>query len=400
MPHESIEPNPQSQAPEPAAVRIALFTPFSPGIGGGSVQLRSHLVQMPDLNVDWYYLSQTTEQGERRHRLGAPLTQTQFLSDLSARSGFLPGSKTAVQNLVKQMPADLYWIVAHNEGISVAAELLDAGKKVHLTVHDDPFGTWIRSDRYRFFRPLLSRTFPRILRAAQSIDVTSWGMRNLYREKYAVKCFALYLHVPQLPHLNTVPDPDRLTIGHIGTLYHPEPFRRFIAASKHIAVQQKRSFRFIRIGTSPQIDSIAAKDPGIFEFHPDLSEDAAIPLLAQCDFLYAMYPPGQRFELFRKTSLPVKLSTYLQAQRPVFAHTPPDSTLARVVGSYHVGKVCESSQQNDIERSILELLNAPSPRDNFELLRDELMGFAQVRQLNAALRGETWRDFPEFDFPR
>ena len=30
-------------------MRIALFTPYSPEIGGGSVQLRSHLAQIPDL---------------------------------------------------------------------------------------------------------------------------------------------------------------------------------------------------------------------------------------------------------------------------------------------------------------------------------------------------------------
>jgi hypothetical protein len=380
-------------------VRVALFTPFSPGIGGGSVQLRSHLRQMRGLDVDWYYLAQNPAQGERWHYLGSPLTSAQFLSDLSARTGLLPGSKAAVRNLVKQIPADLYWVVAHNEGISVAAELLDLGKKVHLTVHDDPFGTWVRSDRYRLFRPLLSRTFPRILRSAQSIDVTSWGMRNLYRQEYGVKCFALYLHVPQLPQRNIVPDPAHLTVGHIGTLYHPEPFRCFIAACKKIAARQQRTFRFIRIGTSPAIDSIAAKDLAIFEFHPDLTEEAAIPLLAQCDFLYAMYPPGKRFELFRKTSLPVKLSTYLQAQRPVFAHTPADSTLARIVGPCNVGKVCESNQLDDIEHSILELLGPPVRRDNFEVLRQQLMGFSQVQQLQAALRGENWQHFPEFDFP-
>jgi hypothetical protein len=381
-------------------VRIALFTPFSPGIGGGSVQLRSHLQQMPDVQVDWYYLAQKPAQGERWHHLGSPLMPAQFLSDLSARTGLLPGSKAAVRNLVKQIPADLYWIVAHNEGISVAAELLDLGKKVHLTVHDDPFGTWIRSDRYRLCRPLLLSTFPRILRSAQSIDVTSWGMRNLYRQKYGVNCFALYLHVPQLPQLNIAPDSAHLTVGHIGTLYHPEPFRRFIAACKKIAAQQKRTFRFIRIGTSPGIDSIAAKDPAIFEFHPDLTEAAAIPLLAQCNFLYAMYPPGKRFELFRKTSLPVKLSTYLQAQRPVFAHTPADSTLARIVGPYNVGRVCESNEENGISQKISELLGVSVPRDNFELLRQQLMGFSQVEQLEAALRGENWRHFPEFDFSR
>ncbi len=190
---------------------------------------------MSGFDLDWYYLAQKSSQGERRHCLGTPITQPQFLSDLSVRTGFLPGTKAAVRNIVKQIPADLYWIVAHNEGISVAAELLDLGKKVHLTVHDDPFATWIRSDRYRLFCPLLSRTFPRNLRAAQSIDVTSWGMRNLYRQKYGVNCFALYLHVPQFPLLNVAPDPDFLTVGHIGTLYHPQPLRCFIAACKKIA---------------------------------------------------------------------------------------------------------------------------------------------------------------------
>jgi hypothetical protein len=291
------------------------------------------------------------------------------------------------------MPADLYWIVAHKEGISVAAELLDLGKKVHLTVHDDPFGTWIRSDRYRYFRPLLHHTIPPSRLATRSIYVTRWGMRKQKKKKYGVNCFALYLHVPQLPQLNVVLDPSCLTVGHIGTLYHPEPFRRFLAACKNVAAKKKRHFRFIRIGTSPEIDSIAAKNPGTFEFHPDLTEQAAIPLLAQCDFLYAMYPHGKRFELFRKTSLPVKLSTYLQAQRPVFAHTPPDSTLARIVGPARVGRVCDSIGQNVIEQHISELLNTPPSRDNFESLRRQLMGFTQVEQLHAALRGENWQSF-------
>jgi len=180
--------------------------------------LRSHLHYLPELDVRWYYLANQPAANSQCKWLGPRLTTTELLSDLSARSGFLPGSKSRTKNLVEQMDADLYWVVGHYEGISVAAELIAQGKRVHLTIHDDPFGTWTRSQRYRMFRPLLRNTFPAILRAAQSIDVTSWGMRNLYRQKYGVQCFALYLCIAALPQVSASPDPRYLTIGHIGTL--------------------------------------------------------------------------------------------------------------------------------------------------------------------------------------
>jgi len=162
-------------------LRIALFTPFSPEIGGGSAQLRSHLRFLPDLDVRWYYLAPQPALHPQSNWqwLGPRLTPGEILGDLTARSGFLPGTKSRVRQLVSQMDADLYWVVGHYEGISVAAELQEESKPVHLTIHDDPFGTWIRSDRYKWFQPLLPRTFPRILRNSRNVDVTSWGMRNL-----------------------------------------------------------------------------------------------------------------------------------------------------------------------------------------------------------------------------
>jgi hypothetical protein len=379
--------------------RIALFTPFSPEIGGGSVQLRSHLQFLPELDVNWYYLSNRSvaQDNQKWKRLGEGLTMSEFLSDLSARTGFLPGSKAPVRDLVKQMDADLYWIVGHYEGISVAAELCEQGKRVHLTVHDDPFGTWVRSERYAMFRPLLLKTFPRVLRSAVSIDVTSWGMRDLYRTKYGVKCFALYRHIAELSNLGVVRDRNHLTIGHIGTLYHPEPFRRFVSACKKIAEQTSRGLRIVRIGASPEMDIVAAQDTALFESHGDLSEENAIPLLASCDILYSMYPAAKKYQLFRRTSLPIKVSTYLQAQRPIFAHAPGDSTLACVVGKYKIGQVCETDDEQDITGVLRKLLADGVPHANYEHARRELMGSAQVQQLGAALRGEGWELFPEFD---
>src|SRR5215471_20299576 len=145
-------------------MRIALFTPYSPEIGGGSVQLRSHLAQMPDLNVEWYYLSAAPVRGDHRHWLGESLSPAQFAADLSARSGFLLGSTAPAREIASRMNADLYWVVAHYEGISVAAELLAMGKPVHLTVHDEPLALLIMSRRLRPLWPLMSLAFSRVIR--------------------------------------------------------------------------------------------------------------------------------------------------------------------------------------------------------------------------------------------
>lgn len=99
-------------------------------------------------------------------------------SRLSARSGFLPGSTKSVHNVVSRIDADLYWVVAHYEGISVAAELLSMGKPVHLTVHDEPQAMLMRSRRYRALWPLMGFTFARVLQGARSVDVTSTNMRD------------------------------------------------------------------------------------------------------------------------------------------------------------------------------------------------------------------------------
>ena len=381
-------------------MRIALFTPFSPNIGGGSAQLRAHLRDLTDLDIEWHYLA-PSEEPVTNHQskwVGPRLTAAELLSDLSARTGFFPGSKARVRKIVEQMRADLYWIVGHYEGLSVAAELCDQGKPVQLTIHDDPFGTWRRSGRYRWFQPLLRATFPQLLRRVKGIDVTSWGMRNLYREKYGVKCFSLYLHVPELPRLDAHRAANKLVVGHIGTLYQVEPFWKFLNACKRIARDQQKALRIVRIGSSPEWNDLIAESPELFESHGDLDEPAAVSLLASCDLLYAMYPLGRKYELFRKTSLPIKLSSYVQAQRPIFAHSPGDSGLARIVAPSGVGCVCSSLDEGDIERKIREVLSGSICPDSFERLREELMGPDQVRQLGAALRGEDWQRFPDGNF--
>src|SRR5207248_1506582 len=151
------------------------------------------------------------------------------------------------------------------------------------------------------------------------------------------------------------------------------PFREFVSACKRLAAEDNRSLRIVRIGASPEMDALAAENSDIFESHGDLSEETAIPLLANCDFLYAMYPAQAKYELFRRTSLPIKASTYVQAQRPIFAHTPSDSTLACIVNKYKIGQVCPDQREDQIARDVRKLLDATIPTASYETARSELM---------------------------
>src|SRR5215467_13951960 len=76
-------------------VRLALITPFSPEIGGGAAQLRSHLRHLPSLDLEWCYLAprEVSCREARSRWLGPCFTPGELLSDLSARTGFLPGSR-------------------------------------------------------------------------------------------------------------------------------------------------------------------------------------------------------------------------------------------------------------------------------------------------------------------
>jgi hypothetical protein len=179
--------------------------------------------------------------------------------------------------------------------------------------------------------------------------------------------------------------PQTLTVGHIGSLYHPDPFRNFLLAARSYAASQNRSLKIVRIGDSPEMNKIASENLAAFESHGELLEQDALPVLAHCDFVYSMYPSGFRFQGFRRTSMPIKLSTYIQAQRPIFAHTPTDSGLAALISKHEVGVVCSSNDEPEIGRAIKTILDAKITRANFESIRNDLMSAEQLEQLRVAL---------------
>ena len=87
----------------------------------------------------------------------------------------------------------------------------------------------------------------------------------------------------------------------------------------------------------------------------------------------------------------MKLSTYVQVQRPIFAHTPSDSSLASIVGKYNLGAVCTTNEESELRHALHAVLQKEVPHACFEEVRLELMGPAPLQQLRAALTREALR---------
>lgn len=370
-------------------MRIALFTPFSPDLGGGSIQLKSLLPQLAEFDIDWYYLAPAKAASGVGTWLGPQLMGGPLLRDLIRSSRlWLRGTSRRIQEIVAHMDADLYWVVAMNEGVLVALQLSVSGKPVHLTVHDDPVSVFQRSTRYRLLSPFLRRAFSRLMRSVKSVDVISYGMRDFYSEKFGIDSLVVYRYVQGLPRFKDhAIKTDLIRVGHIGIIYAAKQFKEFAEALRVHGRDLGIPIKLVKIGRSREFEKVQQAYPDLVEDLGELPEKAAIEELSKCNFLYCMYPDARRFEMFRRTSQPMKLSTYIQAQRPIFAHTPADSTLAAAVGKYRIGSVCSSSERQDIKVALKVLQHLEEvPRERFEQARTELLGIAQVRNLESTLR--------------
>jgi len=129
-------------------------------------------------------------------------------------------------------------------------------------------------------------------------------------------------------------------------------------------------------------------------FYPTASEDEVIPQLANCDILYAMYPLEKRLEVFTQTSLPTKLSSYLQAGRPILAHCALSSTLAEYINTTGLGLIWKSdnvaegmaaleklSTLSVTEQKVLHARDHYFGERNLEVINSYLMHRAQTRKI-------------------
>jgi hypothetical protein len=179
-----------------------------------------------------------------------------------------------------------------------------------------------------------------------------------------------------------------LRIGHIGSIYSHGQFANFLRAAGIYSAKKTCKPVLILIGRQQwSAEQFARELPAgaSVRLLGDMREEDAIKELARCDFVYAAYPFENSMQVFRQTSFPTKLSTYAQSQRPIFAHTPADSTLADAVTRFQVGLVCAHQGVDAIAKHIEMIQARKICSEDFEVFREKVFGIDNVRRLENLL---------------
>jgi hypothetical protein len=344
-----------------APLLLATDYPSSAG-GGGAVLLRSLLRGEDRQRVLWASTSPT----KPANAMDASLTGGSGSPDLDALLAGRIASELRV--LAKRRNARAFWIVMHGSMVHVAARLLsDPTLPVHLTVHDDPFGLGLMSYRRLPLLPLIARDFRFALRRARSIDVISAGMADRYRRLLGVEAIVVHRGMEPPPEETSQPplDPALIEIGVLGNTYGYAQLALLARALKVAIARVQCRGRITIIGQGLGERLRAEHGDGLdIQVTGHLNEGEGVDRLRRCFALYLNYPFSRRTGIFRTTSFPTKLSTYLLAERPLVVHSPVDSSLSplRSLSGY-----VEWWDNNDADAgaaSILGLWNNPAARHN------------------------------------
>lgn len=377
--------------------QICLFTAHSPLGGGGGAILRSLCAGLKDdFAISWHYFAEQACAGYPAGWLGSGIMGSRnALADTLGAARLLAGtrSRTLHQTVeaLSRIDCDAYWVVSHNEGLRVAYELAKLKQKpVHLTVHDDWAGALCaRSRRYRLLGKLADRLSDRTIKAVQSVDVVSEGMREYYLRRTGIKSAVVHRCLPSQALPAVVEEPSALLVGHVGSVYSRDDFLVFVEALKSYCEARRLAGKVRLWGSHLRPTDLPASLASWVELRPAADERDVVAALQQCRFVYAMYPFSPALGCFVRTSLPTKLSSYVMAGRPILGHAPFHSTLTTFLNETKLGVAWQDLDLQNGRQAIAGVLAGRVDDAAWENARNQYFGEQNLSTMRATLGAMT-----------
>ena len=214
------------------------------------------------------------------------------------------------------------------------------GVPLLVMVHDDPVSRLRVKDTPGWFLELYEREFARTLRASRRCAVICDYMGETYQKRYGVETITLFPGVEAekcLPPRVFDPGRKSIVIGSVGSATSVANWDTLLEAVRLLNQRHGAGkFRILHLGAYPK-DLPLSPD---VETTGWLPESDFVHQLRRMDLGFLNWGFAPELEETRSTSFPLKISSYIQAQVPMLALGPGDSTVVRFVQDYHCGLAC------------------------------------------------------------
>ena len=248
-----------------------------------------------------------------------------------------------------------------------------SGLPLLVNLHDDPVSRLSLKGHPAWFLRWYEKQFAKTLQSAQKVGVISDYMGEEYQRRFGVGTTTLYIGVePEKCLEPRCPDAEGdCVVLSLGSQNSGENWDLLIEAVRELnTLFGGPKYRILHIGSlSPHLRRTAE-----VEVTGWLPEEDFLRELNRADIcsLNASFAPEQA-EMGR-LSFPLKIHSYIQAQRPMLALGPPDSAVVRFVLEHQAGEACCQPEAKQLADAIQSLALHPENCDR------ALKGLAELRQ--------------------
>ncbi len=208
----------------------------------------------------------------------------------------------------------------------------------------------------------LLKNFDHAMKASSKSITVSDYMSSLYSKKYNHPSEPMVFCPPKSTwhSFRQKTKQNEICIVFAGSLYAYKPWNAFLDSIE--SNQYKLRGKKITVTCIGNVSRWAKKRKWVNYLALKPMEEAA-KIVNEADIAYLPYWMDKAHAHFVKTAFPGKMSFYIASGTPVFFHGPEDSTPTRFLKQYAVGKSCNSLNENQILKTIEDLLSKKFQQD-------------------------------------
>ena len=235
----------------------------------------------------------------------------------------------------------------------IAAKLLKV--PLLVSIHDDPINRLRVKNLPRCCMNMYERSFQRTLQTAEKCAVISDYMGEIYQERYGVKTTRLYIGVEKeniLPVREFDVGKDVFVIGSVGSVNSAENWNLLLQAVQQFNEKgDGAKLKILHIGKLPA--GLQMTDD--VEVTGWVPENRFVHHLSRIDAGFLNWSFLPEHDMTGRTSFPLKVHSFLQAQVPFIGLGPLNSSIVRLISDYDCGVVCTEQDVNELLSQIKAL---------------------------------------------